>query len=54
MEQLNIITSVLLMAIMLYEVYLSQLVSMGGYYTVINRSKLGYKLISEQKKQGVV
>jgi hypothetical protein len=35
---------------MLYEIYMSQTFSIGGYFTVVDRSALGYDLPSEQKK----
>lgn len=35
---------------LLYEIYLSQQISAGGYYTLINRSKLGYEIPKKGKK----
>lgn len=36
---------------LLYEIYLGQQISAGGYYTLINRSKLGYEIPKKGKNE---
>jgi hypothetical protein len=48
-EAINLVTSILSLLILGFEVYYNQIMSLGGEFSIIDRSKLGYEL--EKRKR---